>query len=219
MSIKKLFFLCVITVVGSLYSRESDKHEVGQMKIGNLALPGSQQPGPLVGFGQNIVDRYDLQMFVFVGFLKGHRKNFTEVGPSIVYGIRDNLSLFIELPIAASFTLNGQHSSGQEDLLIQLEYAFYTYETETCTDELTLVTSFSLPSGNDCKEPETGFGSPSFFLGATASHLATDWYYYVSPGVLLTTKYGNNTKSGNQFFYQAGFGRNIAYCPDKWILA
>ena len=54
-------------------------------------------------------------------------------------------------------------------------------------------------------------------MGLTASHLATEWYYYASPAVLLTTKHDNNTKFGNQVIYQAGFGKNIAYSPDNWI--
>ena len=147
-----------------LIARESDegKDEVEQPKVGNLALPGSQQPGPLLGFGQNVVDKHDTQAFLFPDFLIGRRKSFTEMAPSILYGIRDDLSIFIELPIAAQFKSRENRSSGPEDLVVQLEYAFHTHKTATATNQMTLVTSLLLPTGNDRKEPPTGFGSPSF---------------------------------------------------------
>jgi hypothetical protein len=50
------------------------------------------------------------------------------------------------------------------------------------------------------------------------SNTATDWYFFASPGTLLTTPH-DGTKFGNQFFYQWGVARNIAYKSDKWILS
>ena len=91
------------------------------IKEGNFSLPTSQQPGPLLGFGQNIVDKHDVQVFLFPDFLVGPCKRFSELAPSVLYGIRDDLSLFVELPIAASFCLATQCSSGPEDLIAQLE--------------------------------------------------------------------------------------------------
>jgi hypothetical protein len=104
-----------------------------------------------------------------------------------------------------------------EDIMGQLEYSLYLKEAETYTNEVTLVTSCLLPTGHPCRDPSTGFGSPSFFVGFTAYHIGIEWYYYVSPGVLLPTKYGNHTKIGNQFLYDCGIGKNISYKPDKWI--
>jgi hypothetical protein len=186
-------------------------------KVGNLALPTSQQPGPLLGFGQNMIDKNDIQLFVFPDWLIGQCKKNIEIAPSVLYGIRDDLSIFIEMPIAAKFKLGNQSSSGLEDILLQLEYAPYTRKKEETIDQITAVTSILLPSGSDTKTPPTGFGSPSFFIGVTASHLATDWFYYISPAVLLTTQHANCTKAGNQFLYQAGIGKNIAYSSDEWI--
>ena len=218
MLLKKIFFLYCIITYCILRSHEG-KHEVEQPRVGNLALPCSQQPCPLLGFGQHIIDKHDTQIFVFPDFLLGRHKNFTEVAPYVAYGITDSLALYVELPIAAHFKSDGHCLSGPEDLITQVEYAFYTHKTATATDQATLVTSLLLPVGDDRKEPPTGLGSPSFFLGLTACHLSTEWYCYASPGVLLTTKHDNDTKAGNGFVYQAGFGKNIAYSPDKWILA
>ena len=55
------------------------------------------------------------------------------------------------------------------------------------------------------------------FLGFTANRLATEWYCFTSGGVLLTTQHNHGTKAGNQFIYQGGFGKNIAYASEKWI--
>lgn len=215
---KVLMLICAITIV-HVTARESDERvpSVTQFKIGNLAVSGSQQPGSLIGFGQNIVNKKDIQSFLYTNCLHGKHKNFTEVIPSILYGIRNDLSLFVQLPIAAQFSSNGRHSSGIQDLSLQLEYAWHATEKETYTNQCTLVTALFLPTGNDHKEPTTGFGSPSFFLGLTAYHIGTEWYYYASPAVLVTTHH-KKSKAGNQYLYQAGFGKNIAYKTDQWIL-
>jgi len=217
-NLNKNIFLGLIIIYGNLYSKEIELEKIEQLKIGNMALPGSQQPGSLFGFGQNIIAKNEIQSFVFPNFFLGKNKSFIEVIPSVLYGIRDDLSLFIQLPIAARFKSDGLRSSGLEDLILQLEYVFYASLTETRTHQLTLVTSLSLPTGSVNKHPTTGFGSPSFFLGITANHLSTEWYCFLSSGVLLTTRNHKNSKFGNQFFYQTGFGKNIAYISEKWLL-
>jgi hypothetical protein len=79
---------------------------VKQSKIGNFALPPSQQPGPLFSFGQNILDKGDLEIMTFVAHLKGHRNRTTEIVPAILYGISDKASIFGVLPICASQKFN-----------------------------------------------------------------------------------------------------------------
>jgi len=215
LSIKRIFFVCIGTSL-VLHARESDEG-IQQLKVGNFAVHGTMQPGPLLGFGQNIIDQYNTLAIVYPNWLLGPHKSFTEVFPYIVYGLRDDLSILLGFPTAARFKADGFHSSGSEDIIVQLEYALYARHMETVTNQVTLVTAMFFPSGNDCKNPPTGFGSPSFFLGITAERLTTTWLFYTSYGALLTTKHDAN-KSGNQFFYQAGFGKNIAYSPHKWIL-
>jgi len=216
---KKVFFYYLITsffILSPISAQEKKEETVKQLKIGNLALATSQRPGPLIGFGQNIVDKGDFQAFVFSNYLWSNKKTFIEIAPSILYGIKDNLSIFIESAYAAKFKINNNCSKGMEDLLVQLEYAFYDKDTITKTDQITLVTSITLPTGSVFKNPPTGFGAPGFFLGFTASRMATDWYYFTSAAVALTMSH-NNIKSGNQFLYQFGLSKNISYKSDKWI--
>lgn len=211
---KKLLLASFIMSV-MLIAREAE--EEPQLKIGNLAVPGTLQPGPLLGFGQNIITKNEALAVGFFDWFLGKNKSFTEAFPYFVYAPRDDFSIFLGFPTAIKFKEGGLSSSGSEDLVIQFEYAFYAHHLSTMTNQMTLVTAVYLPTGNERKHPPTGFGSPSFFVGVTAEHLATEWYCYTSYGALFTTEH-DNFKAGNQFFYQAGFGKNIAYSPDKWML-
>jgi hypothetical protein len=187
-------------------------------KVGNFALPTSQQPGPLLSFGEKMLDENQAQLFLFADNFSGVRSHAVDIIPSILYGIQDNLSVFFNVPIAASFKSDQNRSSGLEDTFLQLEYAFYTKKTFEDVDQATLVANVTFPTGSTKKQPPTGFGSSSFFLGTTFNRMYTDWFMFTSPGVVLTTSH-NSTKFGNEFLYQAGFGRNILSIDSEWIFA
>jgi hypothetical protein len=209
-----------LVVMNSMAAKESEKWISDHVKIahvGNFALPLSQQPAPLFSFGQNLVDKHDFLAFINYNQLKGPRSNFIDMVPSILYGVTDTLSLFVELPIAAKFMHEGSKSHGVSDLIVQLEQIVYAVETPVSVNEITAVGHMSFPTGSFEKTPSTGFGSPTFFLGVTLSRYKPDWYYFSSFGGLITTMYKNH-KIGNLFFYQFGVGRNIAYKTDGWIL-
>ncbi|MCX5922739.1 MAG: hypothetical protein NTX86_05445 [Candidatus Dependentiae bacterium] len=208
--VSSLFFI-------EIFPTRLQRHEPNQIKKGHLALPSSQQTGPLFAFGQNIIDKGDLQGFISANSTIGNSKNFTTVSPSLLYGITNQLSLLFELPIAARFKLCNNKSSGLGDMFLQLEYAVYDADTITYSNQITLVTAITLPTGKAFASPPTGVGSPSFFIGATASHMGTDWYVFTSQGGIITTE-RNNAKFGNSFLYQFGISKTIG---DKsgWIFA
>lgn len=208
-----LYTLCCF---GQTTKQTEEPEKVEQLKIGNFSLPPSQQPGPLIGFGQNIVNKGDLQAYFFGGALLGHKKQLVEAAPSILYAPRDDLSLFVEFPAAIQFKENNYNSSGMEDILIQLEYQLYVQETEKKINEITLVSNITIPTGCPFKIPPTGFGAPSIFLGFTASHTAIDWYYFTSGAAILPARH-NGTQFGKLFLYQFGLSKNISYKPGKWI--
>ena len=56
----------------------------------------------------------------------------------------------------------------------------------------------------------------SYFIGGTFNHTRTDWLFFTSYGALLTTTH-HQTKFGNQYLYQGGFGRTFANFK-KWIV-
>ncbi|HSW75578.1 MAG TPA: hypothetical protein VLG50_00895 [Candidatus Saccharimonadales bacterium] len=219
MSKQKFIFLCVTWSSGLVFSVGGifQEEKLEQLKIGNLALPTSQQPGPLLGFGQNIVDKHDLQVFAYVDYLNGTLKSFTEVWPTLLYGIKDYLSLFIQLPIAAQSRQNNRITHGLQDLLVQFEYALYEKNKETATNQITVVANMTFPTSCIAKQlPSAYGGSPSFFFGLTASHMGQYWYPFAATGVIITTPH-NHVKLGNQFLYEWGLSKNISYRADKWI--
>ena len=207
-----LIIIPVMSVVGKWVDEG-----IAPLRVGNFALPVSQQTVPLIAFGQNIVDKGDVLAFAFGDQLKGTQQSFAELTPSILYGISNEFSIFVQLPIALKFKTEQSKSRGVQDLTIQLEGVVYAPETESTADVMTLVANMGFPTGSATKEPLTGFGSPSFFLGFTLSHTNTAWYYFTSLGTTLTTS-RKNTKFGNEFLYQFGLSRNISYKADKWIL-
>ena len=207
---KKNCFLFLIFV--PLWARvEYHVHE------GNLALPTSQLPSPLFSTGQKIVDKGDILFHEFTFQEGGKRKQFSSYGVEILYGLSDYADVLLRIPVAAPFKKYECTSQGVLDCMLFFEYAFYSKDTTYAIDQATAVFQINFPTGSDKKSPVTGFGSPSFLVGLTAAHLAIDWYVFASPFALLTTGH-NETKFGNQFWYQAGFGKNIAYRSDKWLL-
>jgi len=210
-----LMVLCTACIITDPCIMEVAK----QPAVGNLAVKLSQQPATLFGFGQHILEKGGMMGALAPDFLFGHgNRSFSEIYPYVVFGIQDNVSALIRMPVALRFTDGCSTTHGLEDTVIQLEYAPYIYTTSYSTTMVTLVGSVLLPFGNARKQPFTGFGSPSFFAGVTIHYLSTEWYWYVSPGIFFTTSRGN-TKTGNRFWYQAGFGKNMGYESDVWTAA
>lgn len=186
-------------------------------KIGNFALPTSQQPSVLFGFGGNIIDTGEIQFLFFADEFRGKNKIVTELIPSVLFGITDDLSIFFNFPFTPILKEDHHRSSGLQDFFVQLEYAFYTKSTTTYVDQATVVANVIFPTGSSKKTPPTGFGAPSISLGATYYHVLIDWFFFTAPGAVLTFS-DHGTKFGDQFLYQFGIGRNIP-SPKGWIYA
>src|SRR5207249_4460656 len=133
-------------------------HTVEQIAIGNFALPSAQQPGPLFSFGQNIVDKYDIQGAWNPEFIKGKHQYIFANNLTFLYGITKASSLFLTIPVPALNKQNKLHSSGLGDITVQGEYAFFNQGTETDSAMASLVANIGLPIGSSKKNPPTGFG-------------------------------------------------------------
>lgn len=186
-------------------------------KIGNFALPTSQQPAGLFAFGGNIIDEGEVQTFFFADEFIGKNKVISDCVPGVLFGITDKLSLFFNFPFTPLLQDGRYKSSGLQDFFVQGEYAFYNKSTYCYVDQATLVMNVTVPTGSSRKNPPTGFGSPSFFLGATYYHVMVDWFMFTCPGAILTTS-DHRTKFGDQFLYQFGIGKNLP-SPKGWIYA
>lgn len=184
--------------------------------IGNFTLPSSQQASPFLSFGQTLIGRNYLQLS-FSTFSPYQNTNgpFNNLNTSFTYGITDNTSLYFSFPIQADSTIrtHAAHglSSGVEDVTLQLEQAIYTVGDSKHEDQATIVGAITLPTQEvSIVGTSTGYGSPSYFLGATYNRTYVDWLGFVSPAVLLTTT-SEGVRLGSQVLYQAGIGRNILY--------
>ena len=185
------------------------------LKVGNLSVPVSQEPTPLISFGQNLLEEGQFQAQFFADEFNGEDEYFVDIEPGLIYAFSDDLSIFIELPQAVRFRQDCNHSSGPEDMLIQFEYAPYTKEYYTYYDQISFVASITIPTGSAKKNPNTGIGSNSFFFGGVFSRMGINWFYFTSYGGIFTAS-SHKTKYGNQFLYQYGVGRRIVNIAE-WL--
>lgn len=207
------WLLALLTFISSQIIGEEEKPPA----VGNFALPASQQPAVLFGFGGNIIDKGEIQLLFFADDFEGKDKAASTLLPSLVYGITNDSSIAFYFPFTPTMKDGCQKSSGLGDFYVQYEYAFYNKSTSTYTDQATLVANVTFPTGSSRKNPPTGFGSPSLFIGATYYHTLAKWFIFTAPAALLTSSH-HRTKFGNQFLYQFGLGFNIP-SPKGWIYA
>ena len=212
-----IVFICFCCAFKS-YAKKDNREEIDVelQKIGNFSLPPSQQPGPLVSFGQTNIDKNQQQFFLFPQYIEGNDQKYTILSPDYVYGITDELAFLFDMHIDIHAQDGMHRSSGLEDTLLQLEYSYYYKAAPTYFDSNTIVGGVVLPTGSSDKNPPTGFGAAAFLLGTTFSRTYINWYLFTSEGMLLTTA-NNKIRFGNQFYYQAGIGRNILAKTDKYL--
>lgn len=212
----------IITVVNALASKTPNNYfqqsQLSPPATGNFSLPSSQQPGPLIGFGQNIIDQNELQLGLNAGKFSAFGINTNAIAPYLLYGITNRFSIYFALPVDLNKKQKQEHSLGLDDAILQLEYAFYVNTTAVLLNQATIVGNISIPSGSPTKKPATGLGSPSFFLGTTLSRMYVDWFVFTAYGATFTTAY-KKLKAGNSFLYQGGIGRNILTIDSQCLFA
>lgn len=194
------------------------RQEPKQIKKGHLALPTSQQTSPLFSFGQNIVDKYDKQLYSYLNAPLGENNRFVQWVFEPLYGITNNLSLLIGVPLALDYRIDGFKSSGINDLVFQLEGALVNYDTIEQTTMVTLVANITAPTGDAFTIPPLGYANPTFFIGSTASYMSNRWYFFTCLGARLPTKRGN-TRFGNNYLYQCGAAASLLSKENHYIFA
>lgn len=207
-----IFLLLLVTNMVSAVDKQQPP------KVGNFALPGSQQPGQFLSFGANIVDKDQSQFSVMATHYQGASMHQATLAPGYLYGLTDQSSILVQLPMAVNYKAGTQHSSGVADALLQFESAFYNEQTSCYIDQATIVSGLFIPTGDLNKTPATGVGSMSLLVGGTLTRTYIDWLYFTALGAQLSTT-ENAIKPGNQFLYQFGLGKNIFNIGSEWILA
>ena len=188
--------------------------------VGNFALRGSQQPGPLLSFGQTIIGQSQLQFFLdtFSPYHLGGA--FDSLNGSLTYGITDSTSLYFNYPIQSNAQTRIFRTSGLSNITLQLEHAFYTGGSRQYQEQATIVGGVTIPmqgTSGEFSRRTTGYGSSTYFLGTTYNRSYVEWLGYVSPGVLLTTT-SEHIRLGSQFLYQAGLEHTIIAISQQSIL-
>lgn len=223
-----LFFIIILFCFCGILSATDEEvngpSEVGREeakdkppKIGNFALPASQQPSTLFGFGGNIIEEGEVEFSIFSDDLIGRRRTSIDIVPSLLYGITDNLSILFLMPSTPAYRDLCDRSRGLEDFIIQSEYAFYNKATTTYTDQATVLASLVIPTGSSTKMPPTGIGTLGLFAGGTFYRMFVDWFYFAGPFALIPGSY-HGTQFGQQYYYQCGLGRSFP-SPEGWIYA
>lgn len=216
--IRNLCLLLIISALPKIAIGETSSTESQNQppSIGNFALPTSQQPGPFLSFGQTLIDKNQVQFFVSPNYLQMKNENYLTISSSVVYGLSNKASLLVAMPVAASYVNEISHSHGLGDAYFQGEYAFYENSNFRYAEQITFDGGFTAPTGSVHKDPSTGFGSVSYFLGSTYNRMSVDWFGLVSSGLNVITKH-DGMKLGNQYLYQMGLGRNIKSESGKYI--
>lgn len=197
---------------------ETRDNENSPPKLGNFALPGPQQPGPLVSFGQTLIGRNHLQLYLNTFSPYHILPPFDNINASLIYGFTDNTSLYFNYPIEADVRVRSFRSSTLKDIDLQLEHAFYTAGNNHYQEQATIVGAITIPTQDTFSRLSTrSFGSPTYFIGTTYNRTYVDWLFFLSPGALLTTT-SNQIRLGSQYLYQAGIGYNILAVPDNSTL-
>lgn len=204
----------IITFFTMAIARESDTPV--PIKEGNFSVAGSQQPSPLFGFGQNIIDKGDLQFFNYADYIKIKKSKYANVVPSFLYGIRDDLSIFVAADILAKYRNGEEQGHAMGSFFAQLEYAYFVRAKKHSTKQFTVLAAISAPNGAAIKQPIVGQNSSSIFLGGTFQRTDPRWYMYTSYGALFGVSKTEDDKPGINFYYQGGLGRNY-YTSQNWI--
>lgn len=205
----------LLCLPGFLFGIEEEKDQ--PLPIGNFSVPPVTQVAPLVSFGQLLVGENVLLPQLTGAYTWLHKGYYDLIAPNVIYGIRDDLSVFFNVPLNPRSRSGPSHSAGIEDLLLQFEYAFYQNASSDSAVQATVVANVQFPTGSSTKTPPTGTGSFSYFLGTTYAYLSVNWYAFASPGVQLTTLH-HGTKFGNSYLYQCGFARYIKQLsPQGWV--
>ncbi|WP_419418582.1 hypothetical protein ACNVED_08435 [Legionella sp. D16C41] len=206
----------IVTWGGTDSNANDSKNEPPE--VGNFSLSTSQQPGPFLSFGQTLIEKNQVQLYLGAGYLKVQSDNFLTLTPSAVYGLSDKAALLLSVPVALDYEVSKAHSHGLGDIYLQGEYGIYDFSNSKYTEGMTIVGGLTAPTGSFYKSPPTGLGTTSFFLGTTYNRMSVEWLAFASTGVVMITNH-DDIKLGNQYLYQLGLGHNIKSEPGKYIFS
>jgi len=215
--IERLGIFCLLSLnIGlSCGATDPQNDDPAPLVAGNFALPTSQQPGPFVSFGQNLIGRNKVQLEL------DNLSPYPGVGPfrnalaSLTYGITDSTSFYFGYPLSA--TTKGSYYSFSQlgDLTFQLEQAIYAEGNLYHQDQVTIVGALTVPDKDFSQESYNAF---TYFIGTTYNRTTPDWQVFASSGMLFSGSY-KNSRLGSVVFYQGGIGHVVVAVPNESIVS
>jgi hypothetical protein len=205
--LKIVLFSVLLSLSIFCWGKEEEEKEEPP-PVGNFSVPVITQISPLISFGQLLVGEN-----AFLSEISGfndqtHHGYSNVIEPNAIYGIRNDMSLFVMVPLSLKSKEGSSHSSGIGDVLLQYEYGFYQRTKKEYTLVSTVVANVQFPTGSSRKKPPTETGWFSYFLGTTFAYTSFNWYAFFSTGGNFPTAH-HGTKFGNEYLYQCGFARYI----------
>lgn len=216
MRLRQFTILILLMIYASAIAAHA-RHDASN-KQGNFALPTAQQPGPLVSFGGNILDKGEAQLALASDFYVGPHRHDSDLTPSFLYAFSNKFSAYAVVPYAPS-NRNGVHRShGLEDSYLQFEYAFYERQNLKRALQATWVAYIGFPSGSANKTPATGNGAVSYFWGATYTYMSSAHLLFACQGFSVPMS-KDGTESGWSYYYQFGINKVFGFEANRWIFA
>ena len=187
--------------------------------IGLFSLPSSQQPGPLISFGQTLVDKNNLQWLTIPTYLQetNHNSEFMVIS-TFVYGLTDSIALSLNVPYYVLNKIDLNHSSGVSDVGLNAEFGFFSASNSSYTTQATVLSTITLPSGSFDADPSLGLGALSYFIGTTFNRDYLNWWWFVSPGVTWISPH-HDMHDGTVYFFQGGIGQHISSSANHYIFS
>jgi hypothetical protein len=162
-------------------------------------------PGPLFGFGQNIIDKGQFITASYFEQTGGLDILAFEFDPFVLYGITDRASFLVEFNVPWTI-MPGVSSFGISNLFLQGEYALYYKHDEDYGNAYNMWTIVGNIAPPVAKDDTVGRQTMSFFLGTTTSHNSERWYAYASTGVFFSLRRKDHYQYGSYLAYEFGLG-------------
>ena len=214
------FFLITVIVGGTSFFC---LQPVGRGGSVGRPAPGSQIaqqidiPGPLFGFGQNILNQNQFVVTNYFEAVEGFNDEFWAWDPGVLYGVTDRASLLVQIPILSAHShLDRSRLIGLGDIIIQGEYALYSQIGEDVRNQMTGIAAFIAPTAKVGVAGALDRPTSGFFLGSTVSHTSLRSYVYGATGLLMSLK-KNSVDYGNIFLFEMGLGLPIWYTDKSFL--
>jgi len=110
----------------------------------------------------------------------------------IIYGLKENLSITLNVPQILDRDTDEGTSSGLGDVELRGKYRFFKKDMLGAQHKLTGIFGVKLPTGDDDANPALGTGTTDFLFGGSYGYESRTWYHF------LTTRYRFRTESGSR---------------------